>query len=445
MSQARDVLVLAKPVGPRCNLRCAYCYYLGKGALFPASEPWRMSDALLERFIAERLRTSPSTAVHFEWHGGEPTLLGLDGFERIVALERKHARDSQVVTNGLQTNGVLLDERWADFLAAEGFSVGLSLDGPAELHDRFRTTASGQPSQHHAVRAFRRLTERGVHCDVLCVVHADNVREPDRVYRFFRELGVRYLQLLPLVEPLQPGGSGGRSPDTSRRRSGAPPARRRGCRQSASAPVSTRTARPAALGAFLCRLFDLWIGADLGRIVVQLFDEAFRASCGLPHALCIHREVCGDVLVLEHDGSLYACDHFVDPDHRLGNVRDQALDEVTANDALQQFGERKRDALPSVCRRCDVLAWCNGGCPKDRIGKTADGERGLSYLCPAYQRFFRHARPVLAELAAHWRAGLPLTSFRSSTSPAVAARSASVGPNDPCPCGSGRKYKKCCR
>ena len=376
-----DCLVMAKPGGPRCDLRCAYCYYLPKARLFPGARP--MDEALLERYIRQRLEASPGPSTHFEWHGGEPTLLGLDYFRRIVALQKQHTPEGRSVTNGLQTHGLHLDEAWARFLGLEGFSVGLSLDGPAECHDAFRRTATGEPTQAAAEAAFRLLRRHGVHVDVLCVLHAGNVAEPLRVYPYFRELGVTHLQFLPLVAPTEGG-------------------------------VSEATAAPEALGEFLCQVFDAWIRDDLGRIVVQLFDEALRTPSLLPHALCVFRETCGNVTALEHDGSLYVCDHFVDPGHRLGDIRERHLAELTAEPALAAFGERKRDALPRQCRTCDVLTWCRGGCPKDRIATTARGEPGLNYLCPAYLRFFRHCRPVLTRLAAHRKAGRPLEAFSAA-------------------------------
>ena len=417
MMEPRDCLVLAKPAGPRCNLRCAYCYYLAKEQIVAPTPSKRMPDNLLERYIAERLLASPGPTTHFEWHGGEPTLLGLDTFRRIVALQVEHTPPGRSVTNGLQTNGVLLNEEWADFLAAERFSVGLSVDGPADLHDSFRRHAGGQPTHAEVVRAFHLLEKRRVRCDVLCVVHARNAPAPTRVYRFFRELGVRYLQFLPLVERDSTGFNG----------------------------VTARTAPPERIGDFLCRVFDEWVGHDLGRVGIQFFEEALRPACGLPHALCIFRETCGDVVVLEHDGSLYACDHFVDAEHRIGNLRDRDLGDLTDDLALLAFGQAKRDGLPRYCHACDVLAWCNGGCPKDRIAQSPSGEPGLSYLCAAYQALFRHARPVLERLATHWKAGLPLDRFRPVPGSIVKAQGPKIGPNDPCACGSGRKYKKCCR
>lgn len=371
---------MAKPAGPGCNMRCAYCYYLGKAGLFPEG-PWRMPPDLLALYIAQRLEASAGPTTHFEWHGGEPTLLGLDYFRTIVRLQKQHRPPGRKVTNGIQTNGLLLDDEWAAFLKEEGFSVGLSMDGPAEVHDAFRRTAAGEPTHARVVEAFRLLSRRGIFCNVLCVLHSGNAAEPDRVYGFFRDLGVKYLQFLPLV--LRAEGGAVRSP----------------------------TATPESIGAFLCSVFDAWMREDVGRVVIQTFDEALRPIYGVPHALCIHRETCGDVAVLEHDGGFYACDHFVDAQHLIGNLREQSLSQMMNDARMTSFGRAKAETLPRVCRRCDVLAACNGGCPKDRFCQAPDGAPGLSYLCPAYRRFFRHSRPGLYRLAQHMKLGRSLRSF----------------------------------
>ena len=383
MSPPSDFLVMAKPAGPACNMRCGYCYYLRKGALFSPG-PWRMSEDLLRSYIAQRLQASPGPSTHFEWHGGEPTLLGLDYFRAIVRIQKHECPPGRTITNGIQTNGLLLDEAWARFLGQEGFSVGLSIDGPEDLHDAFRVSAGGDATHLRVTDAFRLLKQRGVLCNVLCVLHARNAAEPDRVYDFFRRLGVSWLQFLPLVEGAEGGG------------------------------VSRATAPADVIGSFLCRVFDTWLRDDVGRIVIQAFDEALRPIYGIPHALCIHRETCGDVVVLEHDGGLYACDHFVDAEHFLGNIRERAMAEVLADPRLGRFGKLKQDTLPRACRECDVLSSCNGGCPKDRMSVAPDGEPGLSYLCPAYKKFFRHSRPGLASLAAHMKEGRSLRSFKLS-------------------------------
>ena len=370
-----ECLVMAKPCGPRCNMRCSYCYYIDKEESFPAG-PLRMPEDLLEKYIVQRFEASPGPNTHFEWHGGEPTLLGVEYFRTIVRLQRKHKPEGRTVSNGLQTNGLLIDDEWAGFLAREAFSVGLSLDGPIDFHDRFRKTADRQPTHSRVTSAFHQLKERRVFCNVLCVLHSVNTAAPDRVYDFFRDMGASYIQFLPLVN------------------SGA------------------ASAAPGAIGDFLCRIFDRWIREDVGRTVVQIFDEALRPLYGVPHALCVHRETCGDAAVLEHDGGLYACDHFVDPEHLLGNIRERKLSDLAAGQAMVRFGRAKKDTLPRVCRECEALSFCNGGCPKDRTAKTPDGEGGLNCLCGAYKAFFHHSRPELMRLAAHMKAGKSLRSFK---------------------------------
>jgi uncharacterized protein len=361
-------------------MRCAYCYYLGKERLFPAG-PLRMSEALLEKYIVDRFEASPGPATHFEWHGGEPTLLGLDYFRTITRLQRKHRPKGRTVSNGLQTNGLLIDSQWADFLAQEGFSVGLSLDGPEDCHDCFRVTSDNRPTQSGVVRAFHLLKDRRVFCNVLCVLHSVNTAEPDKVYDFFRSLGVSYVQFLPLMGEGKP------------------------------------CAKPGDIGTFLCRIFDRWIREDVGCVVIQNIDEALRPIYGIPHALCVHRETCGNAAVLEHDGGFYVCDHFVDPDHRVGSIKERRLAELAKDPQMIRFGRAKRETLPGVCRQCEVLAFCNGGCPKDRIAAAPDGESGLNCLCPSYKAFFRHARPELARLAGHMKAGKPLQEFCAAAAP----------------------------
>jgi uncharacterized protein len=409
-------VVMTKPAGAVCNLACRYCYYLDKRHLYPGGEPFRMSDDLLEAYIVQHIEASPGEAVTFAWHGGEPTVLGLDYFRRIVALQRRHRPPGRRIVNTIQTNGTLLDEDWGRFLATEGFLIGLSLDGPAALHDGYRVTRGGQPTHQAVLRAFRLLQRHRVLCDVLCVVHDANVGSPVAVYRFFKELGVRSLQFLPLVErrPDRPGEVGG------------------------------HTVTAEAFGEFLCTVFDEWVRQDVGRIAIQMFDEAARSACGLPHALCLFRETCGDVPVLEHNGDFYACDHFVDPAHRVGNIRQTPLGELLACEAQRRFGLAKRDALPRYCRECDVLALCNGGCPKDRFIGTPDGEAGLNYLCAGYKRFFTHSRPALTQLAVLWRGGQPPERLMQWARAADLRARARAGRNDPCPCGSGQKYKRCC-
>jgi uncharacterized protein len=387
MAPPADCLVMAKSVGARCNMACGYCYYLGKAELLP-NAPGRMSEELLELYIAQRLEASRGPSVHFEWHGGEPTILGLDYFRRIARIQKRLAdaeasdRGRRLITNGLQTNGLLLNEAWAEFLFGEDWSVGLSLDGPAALHDKYRRTREGGATHVRVMRSFEILKKRGVHTNVLCVLHEANAARPEETYAFFRDIGARYLQFLPLVTP------------------------------SSGSEAHPAAAAPEAIGEFLCRVFDLWLAADVGRIVVQNFDEALRPIYGLAHALCVHRETCGEAAVLERNGGFYACDHFVEPGFLIGNITERSVAALAADPRMLAFGLEKKEGLPSECRSCDVLESCNGGCPKDRIVAAPGGGR-LNYLCPAYKRFFAHAGPELTRLAAHMKSGAPLRGFKA--------------------------------
>lgn len=368
--------VLAKPAGPACNLDCRYCFYLGKASLWPAPHVSRMADDVLEAYVRRHIAAQRVPEVTFAWQGGEPTLCGLDFFRKVVALQARHAPEGMRVVNTLQTNGLLLDAAWARFLRRHGFLVGLSLDGPAPLHDALRVDRAGRGSHAGAVRALRLLQDERVEHNVLCVVHRDNAAHPGELWDFFRREGVEQLQWIPLVEPA-PGGA------------------------------TPESVSAAAWGAFLCASWGAWIARDVGRIYVQLFETAFRVALGMPAGVCIFEPTCGLVPVVEHDGGVYACDHYVTPEWRLGDVRDGPLEALLASDLQRRFGEAKLDALPGVCRRCDVRAYCNGECPKNRLLTTADGEPGLNWLCAGYQRFFRHARPGLTWMARAWGRGIP--------------------------------------
>jgi uncharacterized protein len=413
---AADFQVFVKPVGSLCNLHCHYCYYLEKASLYPADRTPGMPDDLIEAVIAAQIAATPGPEVNFFWHGGEPTLAGLDTFRRIVALQRSLCPPGTRITNGIQTNGMLLDEGWCRFLAAERFSVGISIDGPQLLHDAYRLSRDGRTSHRQVLQAYRLLRRHGVPVDILCVVHDRNVRQPLAVYRHFKEIQAQYISFIPLVEP-QPGAPG---------------------------EVSPRTVPAEAFGAFLCTIFDEWVRHDVGRIVLQIFEEAARPLYGQDHSLCIFRPTCGDVPVVEHNGDFYCCDHFVTPAHRLGNIRESPLKALLENPLQRAFGEGKRTKLPRYCRQCEELAMCNGGCPKDRISRTPDGEPGLNHLCAGYRRFFRHSRPWLSEMAALRLAGQPPETLMQRLREADLAKRPQAGRNDPCPCGSGKKYKKCC-
>jgi len=376
-SADRSFQVFAKPAGPACNLACRYCYYLDKGRPDAGGGAFAMPRILLEEYIVQHIEASAADPIRFSWHGGEPTVLGLDYFRTITALQRRHRPPGRRIENGLQTNGTLLDEAWGRFLADEEFSVGLSLDGPRELHDRHRVTRGGGPSFDRAMRGHGILRRFGVAVDILCVVTADSVRDPLGVYRFFRAIGARYVSFLPLVER-DPGTATGAS--------------------ALSVPAD-------AWGEFLCAVFDEWAEEDIGRIKVQIFEEAARTAFGQEHSLCLFRPACGDIPVVERNGDFYPCDHFVEADRRLGNILDTPLAELLESASQRAFGEAKRRGLPRLCRECEALAMCNGECPKNRFLRTPDGEDGGNYLCPGYRRFFNHSRPFIDAVAAAWRRG----------------------------------------
>lgn len=330
---------------------------------------------LLESYIVQHIAASPDEIIRFSWHGGEPTILGVEYFRKIVDLQHRHRPAGRTIANGIQTNGTLLDDRWGRFLAAESFAVGLSLDGPRGIHDRHRLRRDGRSAFKETRRGLEVLKRHGLPYDVLCVVGAHNVRFPAEVYGFFKEIGAAYVSFLPLVAP-RPGAPGGVSPE--------------------SVPAD-------AWGDFLCAVFDEWLAGDIGRTKVQIIEEAARTAFGLDHSLCIFRPVCGDIPVLERNGDLYACDHFVDEAHRLGNIRETPLARLLESPALRGFGRAKLEGLPHVCRECEVREMCNGECPKNRFTRAPDGEPGLNYLCPGYKKFFGRIRPFVAAVGAAWR------------------------------------------
>ena len=415
MKASREFQVFAKPVGSLCNLSCTYCYYLGKEYLHPRGESFRMSDDILEEYIVQHIEASTEPVIQFSWHGGEPTILGVDYFRNIVALQQKHLPAKRQIINGIQTNGTLIDEAWGRFLAAENFVVGISLDGPQEMHDQYRVTKDQKPTYQQTIRGYQLLMHNGVSCEILCVINNQNVQHPLHVYRLFKRLKAKTISFLPLVEP-QSGAKGG---------------------------VSDRTVPAEAFGDFLCAVFDEWMAEDIGRIKVQIFEEATRNAFGQEHTLCIFRKTCGGVPVVEHNGDFYSCDHFVDAEHCLGNIKETPLVKLLESPRQKAFGRTKLDALPRYCQTCEVREMCNGECPKNRFLRTPDGKAGLNYLCAGYKRFFNHCRPFVTEVADQWRRQNLESQTLSAQSNSIRARS-KTDRNDFCPCGSGMKYKNCC-
>ena len=378
--------VLAKPIGPICNLDCSYCFYLEKQKLYPEERQWRMSGPVLEEYIRQYIHDQPGPEIHFAWQGGEPTLLGVEFFQKAVQWQRKHAGD-RTISNALQTNGTLLDDRWCEFLAEHKFLVGLSVDGPREWHDKYRVDKGRKPAFDAVLRGLALLKRHRVDFNTLTVVHRANSQRPGEVYRFLKEIGSEFLQFIPLVEraasapglgfaePPEPGGRG-----------------------AACAPVTDESVEAEPYGRFLCAIFDEWVRSDVGRVFVQLFDVALGNWMGLGSSLCVFAEKCGAALALEHNGDLYSCDHYVYPKYRLGNILNQSLGAMAASPQQAKFGGAKFDFLPGYCRKCEVRFACNGECPKHRFIRTPDGEEGLNYLCPAYKRFFHHIDPYMSAM-----------------------------------------------
>lgn len=400
---SRPFHVMAKPIGSRCNLECRYCFYLEKEpAFYPGGSLARMSDATLEAFVRDYLASQPGGEVAFAWQGGEPTLMGLRFFERAVELQRRYAGGRRVA-NALQTNGTLLDDAWGEFLARNDFLVGLSLDGPRDVHDAYRIDRGGRPTWERVMRGLRVLKRHAVRFNTLTVVHKRNVRRPAEVYAFLRSEGSGFMQFIPLVE---------RRPDAeeaaSGLRHGRPPAGREALVPPGelASVLAEECAAPGQVGAFLCAVFDRWVRRDVGRTFVQLFDVALNAWLGLGSPLCIFQERCGRALALEHNGDVYACDHYVYPEHRLGNLREAPLADLGHGPAAGRLGDLKAD-LPRVCRECPVRFACNGDCPKHRFVRAGEGEPGVSCLCPAYRRFFTHVDPAMRRMAALVLAGRP--------------------------------------
>jgi uncharacterized protein len=382
--------LLTKPVGPICNLDCKYCFYLEKEKLYPGENQWRMSDAVLQEYIRQYIHGQPAPEINFAWQGGEPTLLGVDFFRKAVALQKKYSR-GKTIFNAIQTNGTLLNDEWCEFLAANKFLVGLSIDGPVELHDKYRVDKRQQPTFGAVMRGLELLKKHGVEFNTLTVVNRANSQQPLAVYRFLKNIGSQFLQFIPLVERAAPADMKSAGYDFA-----APPLPGQPETVSAVTPWSVEAEQ---YGNFLCAIFDEWVRHDVGKTFVQLFDVALGNWMGLGSSLCVFAEKCGAALAIEHNGDLYSCDHYVYPRHKLGNVMNQSLGEMVNSPQQIKFGSDKLDSLPKFCRECEVRFACNGECPKHRFIKTPDGEDGLNYLCPAYKNFFNHIDPAMRTMA----------------------------------------------
>jgi uncharacterized protein len=375
MGTFSEFQIFVKPVGSICNLNCRYCYYLIKKDLYPLERNFLMSDDILERYIITHIGASGDDVIGFSWHGGEPLLAGIDFYRKVLRIQAAHTPSDKTVLNGIQTNGTLIDEKWSRFLSKEGFIIGISIDGPDDLHDIYRRKKDDGSTWEKVYDGFQLLKKHGVIPEILCVVNAENVKQPERIYNLFRQMGAKYITFLPLVEPES------LLPST----------------------VSKDSVPSLEFGYFLSRIFDLWIENGIGEIKIQIFEEAARTAFGQEHTLCIFRENCGGVPVVEHNGDFYSCDHYVNKENLLGNIMDHSLFHFLESEKQRNFGKAKSITLPGYCIRCEVRPMCNGECPKNRFILTPDGEPGLNYLCEGYRYFFNHCRPFVEAIAEAWR------------------------------------------
>ena len=389
--------VMAKPGGAKCNIDCQYCFYLHKENLLHQPKQPKMDDETLEAFVKSYIESQDGEEIVFSWQGGEPTLLGLDYFRKVVELQKKYKPNGIRIENDLQTNGILLNDEWCEFLLANNFLVGLSIDGPEELHDKYRKTRSGKPTFHLVMKAVEKLQHYGVRFNALVTVNRHNVKYPLEIYRFLtRELGVTYIQLAPVVEAndfhttapqfwneqmIPELGSELAKP-------GHP-----------MSVVTDWSVDPDDWGKFLSEMFVEWVNNDLGRVLVNLFETAVAQVMGKPAQLCITSEFCGKGLAIEHNGDVYSCDHYVYPEYKLSNIHEHSLNEMAFSTRQFSFGMAKRDSLPDYCKKCPYLKYCWGECPKNRLIKAPDGEEGLNYLCSGIRRFFDDTLPMLVGLS----------------------------------------------
>ena len=386
MRHATPFNIMTKPIGPRCNIDCEYCYYLEKEKLFPSEKKFKMAPEVLEAYVHQTIEASLEAKmpeIQFAWQGGEPTMLGVDYFRQIVALQKKYTPKDIPVTNAFQTNGILLDDNWGHFLKDNEFLVGISIDGPKKVHDRYRLDRAGRPTFDSVMRGLEVLQRHEIEHNALTVVQRANGGKGKEVYKFLKGLGIEYIQFIPIAE----------------RSSGDTLASAPQVDMDPGNTVTSWSVSPRAYGKFLCDVFDTWFKRDIGEVFVQFFDVQLGLWMGRGSSLCIFAETCGMGLALEHDGSLYSCDHYVYPEYRLGNVMEIPLREMLWTDRQQEFGRDKATKLTGQCKTCTFRFACNGGCPKHRFAAAKDGEKGHNYFCESYTMFFRHAGDRMRDMA----------------------------------------------
>lgn len=376
---AKPLYVMLKPAGAHCNLACKYCYYLEKNKLYPTAQRHLMSDEMLEQFTREYIEAQTMNQVLFTWHGGEPLLRSIDFYRKALSLQQKYAGGRRI-DNVIQTNGTLLTDEWCEFFAQNHWLVGISIDGPQPYHDHYRLTAVGKPSWQKVMQGIKLLKKHGVEWNAMAVVNAYNANHPLEFYRFFKENGCQFLQFTPIVERLTRHEDGRTLASLA---------------DKDEISLSEASVAPEQWGYFLCAIFDEWVRKDVGKIFVEIFDCTLANWMGISPGICAYSKECGHAGVMEHNGDVYSCDHFVFPEYKLGNIRDHSLIDMLYGEQQQEFSRLKHSSLPRQCRECDMEFACHGECPKNRFMKDNYGDSGLNYLCPGYYHYYQHVAPYM--------------------------------------------------
>ena len=376
---AKPLYVMLKPAGAHCNLACKYCYYLEKNKLYPTAQRHLMSDEMLEQFTREYIEAQTMNQVLFTWHGGEPLLRSIDFYRKALSLQQKYAGGRRI-DNVIQTNGTLLTNEWCEFFAQNHWLVGISIDGPQPDHDHYRLTAAGKPSWKKVMQGIKLLKKHGVEWNAMAVVNAYNANHPLEFYRFFKENGCQFLQFTPIVERLTRHEDGRTLASLA---------------DKDEISLSEASVAPEQWGYFLCAIFDEWVRKDVGKIFVEIFDCTLANWMGISPGICAYSKECGHAGVMEHNGDVYSCDHFVFPEYKLGNIRDHSLIDMLYGEQQQEFSRLKHSSLPRQCKECDMEFACHGECPKNRFMKDKYGDSGLNYLCPGYYHYYQHVAPYM--------------------------------------------------
>ncbi|GEA60591.1 anaerobic sulfatase maturase [Vibrio comitans] len=420
---------MAKPTSSVCNIDCKYCFYLEKDKLYPERKNnWKMSQETLEIYVKQYIEANDSYEIEFAWQGGEPTLMGIEFFIKALEYQKKYSNGKKI-KNTLQTNGLLINKEWCVFLSENNFLVGISIDGPEYLHDKYRVTRSGKKTHAKVVSTINLMKIHNVEFNTLVTINSENVKHPIEVYKFLVGIGSKYIQFIPIVERRsQNANIDGLyliSPE-----------------HNIKSDVTEWSVSSKEYGLFLSSIFDYWVRRDVGEIFINIFDSTLSTWCGLPPNNCVQAEVCGYAFVLEANGDIYNCDHFVYPEHKLGNIENVSLRRVASFDKAKEFGLSKKKSLTSQCKNCDYLFACNGGCPKHRFLNTSDGEYGLSYFCEGYKMFYSHIHRDMDIMKSFLNSGKSASNIVDKY--LNIKKLSHVKRNSKCPCGSDRKYKNCC-